>query len=445
MRDLAILSIFAYGCFLAFKRPYIGAMVMLWISYMNPHRLVPWGLTYSLPLYALAFCVTFLAFLISKDKHRYPLNGMSILMIIFVLWGGLCTVFALEPEWATSELSRFSKILLGVALYLMIMRGEHKIKMMVLVMAVATAFYGVKGGIFAIMTGGNFRVWGPPDSFIEGNNELALALLMTIPLLFFLFTDAKHKWLKRAYMASIGLCFISVVASYSRGAFLALAVTSFFLWLKSRFKVPLAVLGIVAVLGAIPFIPQHWYDRMNTIQTYEQDASAMGRINAWTVAVNVANDRITGGGYGHWGPRTFAMYAPIPDKVHDAHSIYFEVLGELGWPGLLMFLSLLLICWRMNGRNIKLSDGRDDLLWCNTLAKMLQVSQIAYMSGGAFLGLAYWNMPYHLMVVTILLNLYLKERAEAPQQSEEQDGEVVAPKASTKYDFDPETGIRRRS
>ncbi|MCV2886040.1 putative O-glycosylation ligase, exosortase A system-associated [Aestuariibacter sp. AA17] len=415
-RDLFIVSVMGFFLTKALKKPYIGALLMLWLTYMNPHRLAPWSISYSLPLYAAAFGITFLSFLFMRDKNKYPTYFLNIMMLIFLAWGAVCTLAALEPQWATNELVRFTKIQLGITLLLFLMQGERKIKLMVLVITLSTAFYGIKGGIFTALTGGNFRVWGPPDSFIEGNNELAVALLMTIPLLFFMFMQASNKWIKRALILSILLCFISVVASYSRGAFLALIVTSFFLWTKSKYKLPLAALGMVLCLSAIPFIPSHWYERMDTIKTYEEDASAMGRINSWWLAFNVANDRITGGGFGHWGPTSFALYAPNPLAIHDAHSIYFEVLGEMGYPGLIMFLMMLYGNWSLAKRNIKLSKEHADLEWCATLSRMIQVSQMAYMSGGAFLGLAYWNMPYHLMVIMILVNMHvlnvLKQKAE---------------------------------
>ena len=44
-------------------------------------------------------------------------------------------------------------------------------------------------------------------------------------------------------------------------------------------------------------MPQQWFERMATIKTYEQDASAMGRINAWNMAFNLAKDRPLGGGF----------------------------------------------------------------------------------------------------------------------------------------------------
>ena len=302
LRDILILSIIGFFSFKALRQPYIGALLMLWLAYMNPHRLAPWSISYSLPLFAFVFGITVIAFIMQKDKNPFPKYSLNIMMIFFLLWGGVCTLFALEPQWASSELSRFFKIQLGVVLLLYLMQGKQKIQLMVWVITMSTAFYGIKGGWFSLLTGGNFRVWGPPDSFVEGNNELALALLMTIPLVFYLFGQAKNKWVKRGLLVTILLCLISVVASYSRGALVALIVTSFFLWTKSQYKVPLAVLGVILVLSAIPFIPSHWYERMETIQTYEEDGSAMGRINAWHTAVNVANDRITSGGMGIGDP-----------------------------------------------------------------------------------------------------------------------------------------------
>ena len=51
------------------------------------------------------------------------------------------------------------------------------------VLVCSIGFYGLKGGIFTLMHGGNLRVWGPGGSFIEGNNELALAIIVCIPLM----------------------------------------------------------------------------------------------------------------------------------------------------------------------------------------------------------------------------------------------------------------------
>ncbi|WP_199610868.1 putative O-glycosylation ligase, exosortase A system-associated [Flocculibacter collagenilyticus] len=424
LRSLFIFGIIAYFSAKGFKHPHIGLMLMVWVGYMNPHRLVPWGIIYSAPVAFWAFLVTVVGYAISKEKFKLPPQKIIPVLFVFWLWCGICTIFAFNPESAQREYIRFTKILLATFMALLLLQKKERINLLVWVMSLSIAFYGIKGGLFALATGGQFRVWGPPDSFIEGNNELALALLSAFPLLYYLRGQVENKWLKRAFLLAMVLCLISVVSSYSRGAFLAMGVTSIFLWYKSKHKLALAMLGFVLVLAAVPFIPEHWFNRMNTIQTYEEDASAMGRINAWTLAFNISKAHITSGGFNHWGPITFALYAPVPDKIHDAHSIYFEVLGEQGFIGLFLFLTCLLMTWLLCNKTIKLSQVYEEHAWCGNLCKMLQVSLIAYMSGGAFLGLAYWDWPYHIMALAILTNHYInKELEKGPPSSSGQDVE----------------------
>ena len=90
-----------------------------------------------------------------------------------------------------------------------------------------------------------------------------------------------------------------------------------------------------------PGVPQSWYERMSTIQTYQTDQSALGRINAWHTAFNVAKDRVTGGGFEMWITPVFRQYAPDPFNVRDVHSIYFEVMGEHGFIGFGLFVLLI--------------------------------------------------------------------------------------------------------
>jgi probable O-glycosylation ligase (exosortase A-associated) len=150
------------------------------------------------------------------------------------------------------------------------------------------------------------------------------------------------------------------------------------------------------------WMPDSWTNRMETIQTYEQDGSAMGRISAWKFAWHLALNRpIVGGGFEAFTPELFRIYAPTPDIVQGPHSIYFEVLGEHGFVGLALFLTLWYVAFRRAGRVVKLVDSRGtgahDLQWARELCAMLQVSLVGYAVGGAFLGLAYFDLPYHIL------------------------------------------------
>jgi probable O-glycosylation ligase (exosortase A-associated) len=167
-------------------------------------------------------------------------------------------------------------------------------------------------------------------------------------------------------------------------------------------------------------MPPQWYEKMGTIETYDQDQSALGRINAWGFAMNVAKDRpVLGGGFHAFSADQFRRYAPNPDDVHDAHSIYFQVLGEQGYVGLGLFLLLSILTLALGSRIMRLTRDREDLKWAHDLAAMLQVSFAGFGVGGAFLGLAYFDLPYQLMAIMILT--YSIVRAEL------QDARVTVP------------------
>jgi probable O-glycosylation ligase (exosortase A-associated) len=155
----------------------------------------------------------------------------------------------------------------------------------------------------------------------------------------------------------------------------------------------------VAVLS-IGFMPEEWTSRMGTIGTYEQDASALGRLNTWRMAFNLANDRpLVGGGFEPYAPRTFAMYAPDATDIHSAHSVYFQMLGEHGYVGLALFLFLCVATWMTARRIIKVSGNHPDYAREANLARAIQVSLIGFGTAGAFVNIAYWDFVYYEIVI----------------------------------------------
>jgi probable O-glycosylation ligase (exosortase A-associated) len=149
-------------------------------------------------------------------------------------------------------------------------------------------------------------------------------------------------------------------------------------------------------------MPESWWDRMSTIRTYDQDTSAGGRINAWWMAWNLAKDNFFGGGFSVAWPELFARYAPDPTDVHAAHSIYFMVLGELGFVGLILFMTLWIYVWRSAGR-LRIQGKRlPQTMWLSHLGAMCQVSLAGYAVGGAFLSLSYYDLPYNILILVVL-------------------------------------------
>ena len=412
MRDIFITA-FVFGSLpFILKRPYIGVLMWIWISVMNPHRLA-WGFAYSLPFAEIIALTTMFGMLITRDEKNFPVVPTTVSLFLFILWMNVTSVFAIHFDQIYYHWSTIMKVILMTLVSISVLHTKEHIRWLIWALVISLGFYGVKGGLFTLHGNGSL-VWGPDGSFIQDNNALALALIMTIPLMRYLQLTESRKWVRLGLTFAMILCGLSALGSYSRGALIAIAASSVFLWLKSPRKLPLGIAMVVILPLLITFMPEKWDERMHTIENYQQDASAMGRINAWHMAWNLALDRpLVGGGFEIYDREVFARYAPNPLDVHAAHSIYFQILGEHGFVGLALFLAIGFFTWRSGSWIIAKTRDRPDLSWAGDLAKMLHVSQIAYATGGAFLSLAYFDLPYYILAAMVLTKVLVEKELKA--------------------------------
>ena len=418
MRDVLITLIVLGSIPFIFKRPCIGILMWVWISVMNPHRL-SWGFAFDFPFAAIIAAVTLLALLTTKDPRKLPMTSIVITLILFTVWMCITTIFSMWPDESVTMLNRVSKTMLMTLVTMMLIKTREQVQLLVYTLCLSIGYYGVKGGVFTIATGANSIVWGPQGSYIEGNNEVALAFISIMPIMYFIFMQATNRWLRWAMAGSVMLCGFAALGSYSRGALLGIAAMLFFLWLKSPKKAVVGIVMLCMIPIAVAFMPDKWGARMETINTYEEDASAMGRVNAWWMAWNLAKDRPLGGGFQIYNRIAFGMYAPVPDDVHAAHSIYFQALGEHGFFGLFLYFLLALLTWRKAAWIVKVTKTRPDLKWARDLSLMIQVSMVGFGVGGAFLSLLYYDVPYYLIAIVVTMGVLvekaLKERPPVEQ------------------------------
>jgi putative inorganic carbon (hco3(-)) transporter len=409
MRDVILLGIVLAALPFACRHTWIGVLLWTWISIMNPHKLA-WGFAMNMPFAAMAAGATVISLFLTKDKVRLPSNPAIVALILLTLWMVVTTIFAIHPDESWLDLKRTFKIQVMTLVALAALRERRHIELFIWVNALSLGFYGFKGGLFTILTGGGQRVWGPPGGFIEGNNEVGLALVMVIPMMNYLRVVSTRRWLRVALTVLMLFTAVAVLGTQSRGAFLAIVAMGAVLWLRSKEKAKAAVVIGLTGLVLTQFMPASWDERMQTIGAYHEDGSAMGRINAWQMAFHLANDRFLGGGFFIYTDQIFARYAPVPDDVHAAHSIYFQVLGEHGYVGLILFLLVGLFSFMTANRIRRLARDREDARWLYHLAGMMQVSMIGYAVGGAFLSLAYFDLPYNVMVILVVCERWLNDK-----------------------------------
>ena len=418
MRDL-ILTLFILGSVpLMVYRPFVGLLFWMWIGFMNPHRLT-WSFAYSFPFVQVAAIATIIGWLASNEPKRIPINAATVLWLMFTAWLTLTTLFALNPADAWPEWQRFIKIQVMVYMMLALLVNRERIDLAVIVIAASICFYGVKGGVFTLITGGQHMVLGPPNSFIGGNTEIAFATVVTLPLLWYLRGIATRGWVRIALAGVFGLCLLSVIGSYSRGAILATTAMLGFLWMRSKGKIVTGFVGLVALVVGLALMPDKWFDRMGTIGG-DLDRSELGRINAWWFAFRIANDHpIVGGGFRAFSPEQFLRYAPDPEFFRDAHSIFFEILGEHGYMGLFLYLLMGLAIFGHGWRIERLTRGNPELEWASQLTRMCQVSLVGYVVGGLFLGLAYFDLPYAIMALVVATGAVVEVRLKNPASAVE--------------------------
>jgi putative inorganic carbon (HCO3(-)) transporter len=321
MRDLILFAIIFGSIPFIFKRPALGVLMFTWISLMNPHRL-SYGAAFNFPFAAVIAIVTLASVVISKQPKKFPRTPVMSVLLAFSVWVTLTSFFALEPSIVWMEWNRVIKTLFMIFVSVMVLNTERDIKQFAWVVGLSLGIYGLKGGIFVLMSGGSYKVYGPSGSYIEENNGMALALVAVLPLIWYLRNQVKNRFLSLGMSAMTIFTAISAVGSYSRGALVGGAAMLTFLWVKSKNKAGTGV-AVIAMIALIMLImPAAWFDRMNTIDDYKQDDSALGRINAWMFAINVATHNILGGGFFVFQPRQFAIYAPDPLNFHAAHSTF---------------------------------------------------------------------------------------------------------------------------
>ena len=425
MRDIFV-TLIVFGTLpLIYKRPYWGAVMWIWISVMNPHA-QGWGFARTFPFAAIIAAVTIISLVVQKEDKKLPMVPTIAVFIAFLAWMSLTSLFAMHIDLVYDQWKKVMKIF-GMTLVVMMLLKERKhIELAIWSIVISIGYYGVKGGIFTIRSGGNDRVWGPAETFIAGNNEVALAFVMIIPLMFYLMKITSNKWGRYAFIASMGLCALASLGSYSRGALLAIVAMAVFFWLKSKEKLAIGLAMILFVPVLLLAMPAQWHDRMDTIHEYKDDASAMGRVNAWHMATNLAMDRPLGGGFEIYDQVVFALYAPNPKDVHAAHSIYFQVLGEHGFIGLFLYLAIGVLTWRNGSWVLKHGKHDPELKWALDLVPMLQVSLLGFVVGGAFLSLAYFDVPYYVMTAMIATRLLVEKHLKTKTADAKTAAQIVA-------------------
>lgn len=413
MRDLVLLTCFLFCMGLAFRYPFAGILTWAWLSFMAPHQGV-YSFSQSIPFNMIIGVTAVGCLIIKGELQKLPSNIVTIMSVFLLIWMSITTLNAFNVDWSYAYWLITFKTFILFFLIMSTATTKVRIHALIWVIVISLGFYGVKGGIFSILHGGHYKVWGPPNTIIYDNNQLALALVLVLPLMNYLRLQSRNRLVQLCLSAAMALQLLAVISSYSRGSILALAVMLALLWWSSKNKFALAILGFAVIGAGLGMMPDSFWERMNSVNdaVAGEDVSFQGRVDAWHVATAYAIDHfpIGAGFYGPQLPAIFHHYLP-DHEPHAAHSIYFQVLGEHGFPGLLAYLTMLaaaLFNFRYVARQARTWPGWG---WIVDLARMSGVGLLSFYFGGAGLSMAY----YDVMLTLIALSAVTRKMVDTHQ------------------------------
>ena len=324
------------------------------------------------------------------------MTPLVVMTLMFALWVTVTSCLALAPAadvW--TKWTIVAKILFMCLVGYALTTTRERVDQLIWVVALCIGFWGAKGAILGSVHGFS-EIHGPDQGMLSDNNDLGLGLIMVLPLIFYHWHLATNRHIRRGLMVFGFLVTVGVLMTYSRGALVGVCAMGTVFWLRSRAKFATGLLIAAVALSVYNFAPRQWTERMQSIQNYDEDGSATGRINMWKTSIRIAElHPLTGGGFRvtFWPEITNDMLRgtdlPRLTKPRATHSIYFDVLSEQGWIGLTLFLVIVAYSFANCAWLIRQSRNRPDLAWANLLGRMGQAVLVGYAMAGAFASQAY--------------------------------------------------------
>ena len=423
MRDLAFALMLLAVFPMALARPFNAYLLWGWTGMLAPTAYF-YGFMVGARVNLVMALLTLMLLALGRVQWRsYQKNTLTWIYVLFALHATLAYLFA-YPGNPNNDMYHelFIKGMLFAIAMPFFVRERIHFHVMFIVIALGLGVHGLLSGLKSIVTAGGHIMLGPQGTMLADRNHLSAALALVLPLLLYLQAHTVNRIFRLGYLGAFCVLVAAILGGGSRGGFIALSVVGVWLVLTTRRKGLAIVLVAAAVIGFFVFAPENITNRMSTIQEMDGDGSFMGRVYAWRVssAIALANP-VFGGGFHAvqiqpiWdsfkeasGLFGFMNLPPPTFKAKAAHSIYFEVLGDLGFVGLAIFL-LILVRGLRTRWVIKKAVNRigPEYQWARDMADMLMLAILAYMTGGAAVSLAYYEVIYMVIMLMELLRLHV--------------------------------------
>jgi putative inorganic carbon (HCO3(-)) transporter len=418
LRSLWLLFLYTSFLGLSVNAPFIAMLGYLWVDTFQPQN-VAYIVLNQIPV-ALLMAVAALGTYLLLDRRSPPrLNMGTILQFALAVWVTVTLLWAEVPDAAWAKWDWAVKTLMFAAFVPYVIRSRVQIEAFVQIYVFSLSGNIVPFGLKTLISGGGY---GSNLGLQQGNSGLSeggllsTACLMIVPLAVYLTEHGqlapRVRLMSLAYWGIAALAIVTAIGTYERSALIGLVVLVAYMWTRSRHKVGFTLVAGLVVCLVIYATSSAWTSRISTIGDFQNDSSAHGRILVWEWTLGYVFAHPYGGGFAAYLINQIEIPASGtgPGSIEFArafHSIYFEVLGEQGYPGLIMFVTVAAVTFVKLRRLAKRTRGDPELEWVAGLSNALQSGLAVFMTSGAFVGIAFQPMFWNSISISISLSAYM--------------------------------------
>jgi len=436
MRDIAFVAFLFAFIGIGFRKPFLFILCFCYIDIVAPQRL-SYFLINSIPISLIVFGLAIAGWLAVDDKRDTRWSGRQILLLVLLFYCWMTTINADFPVEAADKWSWVWKALVWAIFLPLTLRTKLRIEALIVIMLLSAGAIAIAGGIKTAGGGGGYGslqlLLAENYGLYEGSIMSAVGISI-IPLILWYRrhgTIFPPDWRVSLFcFALVFACALLPVGTQARTGLVCLVVLAILSLRAVKHRLLYMAGAALLALAVVPFLPQSFTQRMETIQGYKSDQSASTRVAVWAWTWEYVKDNPFGGGFnaylqnslrvettgGAYDPnQPMATEATVHDEKSRAfHSSYFEMLGEQGYPGLALWLILhitgLFQMERLRRRYLKTRRAEEQ--WIAPLATALQHGHITYMIGSLFVSIAFQPFIYMMLALEMGLSTYCRRREQ---------------------------------
>jgi len=419
MTDLLIALTFVGILAFGLMAPFFLTLGYVWVDTFYP-QFVAAGTLGSVQVAFIMGAAAVGSYLL-MDRRAPPKPSLILVpYLLLAVWITLTSSWAVLPAAAWAKWDVSFKTLLFSAFLPFAIRSRIQIEAFVQVLVFSCAAHLLPWGPKTLLTGGGYE----QSLGLLGSNAMPLAessvvsavSIMFIPLLVVL---TRHNRIippgrlpRLLFYGMIGSFLIGAVGTFARTGLVALAVMgSGMLW-RSKRRAGFAVAAVVAGGLLFAVTSNQWVARVSTIGDYQTENSALVRVLVWQWTWDFALEHPLGGGFEVYAtnklvlPTAGADGEPRMQYGRAFHNIYFAVLGEHGFVGLALYVSIMALAFLGLQGVRRMLRGLPEHAWCFDMAGALQVSLATLLICANFVDISFNGLLWELIALAVCLRQY---------------------------------------